>query len=346
MNIICFDHKLNGVVDTPTSAISSVLRNLGHYVIDLNYYKTLFYLKKMNFDWVMSFHENQDEILRAYNLSKKIGAKFYFHLEWIVPWKSGIFYYDRDWGYKDAYLQEYVDNFKFLSEIWDNADIRGCASKYFVKPLQRFFGSNKPICVKYPGANIDLIIFLYKYFYLNKQEILFDVCTATSLLPHKKVDMIARALVKTKRPIKWALISNSKNWDYIEKITGGTKVELTGVRCWEIPGSMYGSDVYYNMLLSKIAVHAWNGIPPNEAALCGRLPLVWDEPLQREYFNDHCEFFKDENDLAEKVNYYLDHTDEAMERAKEIQFNITYDKYTTGTTYKECLQILDNINGR
>jgi glycosyltransferase involved in cell wall biosynthesis len=327
------NYKVNGVVDTPTSINSNLFKFFGHSVFNYNGFYSDPIPDKI--DWVMSLHEDPQYMVNAYSISKSRKSKLYCHVEFLIPWRLKINYgsYKWDeWGYEDReFSQEYCDYFKSLKYVWDSCELRTCASKYYIEPIQEFFESSKKIFVKYPGTDSILASLAHKKDFKDRE---FDIVTISRLVPYKKVDIIARSLVKYNKNIKWVLIGYGPELPKIQNIINGSKVQLfyfnklDGIEKLNVIGN------------SKIGIHCWNGLPPVECALMNCYPIVRNDFLMEEYFSPYINMFDDEIDLVTKIGQLLSSPNDTYDAAINIGKNIQENKYTMGTSIDEARKIL------
>ena len=333
MNIVNLVYKVSGVLDTPTSVLSQRMTSIGHNVC---YYNGFYFNKSIkSIDWVASYHENVDDWDLLFKIKNKFGCKTYIHLEWLMPWIYDIYYCDIDWGYRNLISFNAIQKFKNRRHIWENADIRTCASKHFIKPLQNFFNSSKEIFVKKPGAD-ELLAGCVKQNLIANHK--YDVITVSRLEPHKKVKMIAKGLVKSERKIKWLLCGNGSEYEDISNIVKNSNT----VSMSYIP-FIHGFDKFRAMSFAKISIHAWNGIPPIEGILVNCFPLFWNNLYQNEYFDNLGKSFENYLDLANKINDVLDNYDTySTETAKNKKCILSH-SHEFGTVTQEAQFVLDKM---
>lgn len=333
MNIVNLVYKVWGVLDTPTSVLSQRMESLGHNVC---YYNGFYFNKEMKqVDWVASYHENVRDWDLLFKLKNEFGCKSYIHLEWLMPWIYDIYYCDIDWGYGNEVNLNAIREFKNRRHIWESADIRSCASKHFIKPLQKFFNSDKEIFVKKPGAD-ELLVEHAKYNLPEDRS--YDIVTISRLEPHKKIDMIAKGLSLSKRKIKWLLCGDGTEHDKIFKI-----VKDSGNIQFFYNSMINGFDKFRAMSSAKVSIHAWSGMSSVDGILVGCFPLFWDNPYHNEYFNGLGESFKNALDLADKVNKVLDDYNKYFEITKENKKSILAGNYGFGTVTQEAELVLDKM---
>ena len=311
MEIYSFTYTVDGVLETPSTALAkkfNLFKGINSYYFD-GFHSTQ---QLDGIDWVISFHENVNDIIMAYRLKKRRGAKYYIHLEWLMPWIFNVFYYERDWEYGGSHIsEEKIRMFKSLKEVWINADLRTCASKHFIKPLQEFLESDAPVGVKIPGADEELAIAIG----VGERTKEFDVVTVSRLVPHKEVAFIARSLIACNTPIKWLLVGDGPELSEIREICKNTKVRLySGLK-------VDGVSKYRFLSLGKVAIHGWNGLQPSESILVGTPSLVKDDLVMREYFEGMSNFIDSENAvdvITDYINNFQDKREEALVARQKI----------------------------
>lgn len=333
MKIVNLSYKVWGVLDTPTSVLSQRMEYLGH---DICLYNGFYFHKKVEqVDWVAAYHENVNDWDLLLQIKNKFGCKTYIHLEWLMPWIYDIDYFPMDWGYRNKINNRAIQEFKNRSHIWESADIRTCASKHFIKPLQKFFNSDKEIFVKKPGADEILAGYIEHNLAENRT---YDIVTISRFEPHKKIDMIAKGLSLCKRKIKWLLCGNGTEHDKIFKIIN----DSGNIECSYVP-MINGFDKFKAMSFAKVSIHAWSGMSSIDGVLMDCFPLFWNNPYHNEYFSGLGESFENDLDLADKVNKILDDYNKYFEITKNNKENILSCNYGFGTVTQEAKLVLDKM---
>ncbi len=336
MNIAAFAYKINGVMDTPTSVLMERLRSEG---MNVGYWNG-FYVDGPTFrpELILTLHENPFDIEEANNIFMQFpDSKFYFHLEWLMPWKCDLEYYRNDWGYENQIDDEYIQRFKGFSLLWDKAHVRSCASKYFVSVLQKFFNSEKPILVKQPGADEKLASAVYKYIPFEERQI--DFVTVSRIMPHKKVNIIANAMSKVKIPVTWGIVGDqtsecAKEISSIVQKNKNVKLMFFG---W-----LNGAEKFMAFNNSKFSINCWNGLQPSESILMGAYPLVWNDLMMKEYHSDIADFFDDEYHLTSIIESIVNKR-KYYDKAMNHRQNIYNGKLKNKTVTQEAKFILEAV---
>jgi len=343
MRILFIANKAYGCIETPTSTLSNTFNLVGADVIVSDSYHPACDSKR-DIDWVVCWHENPALMKQAWEVAQKRKARLYYHMEWIIPWRYGVSYYDRDWRHSTAEIDtKEIEKMLDVRKHWMGADLRSCASPLFAQGLTDFFKADSEIFIKYPEPDNFLAAYTFENFKepdgssIKKK---WDFCTISSLEAHKNIDFIARALVKMDRPITWGLGGVGPVKDKIFETLEGSKVT-----CVYFGDRMHchGTQKFERFMEAKLCVHGWNGCQPTEANLVGTYNFSWKDPLMEEMFSEICEMYDDEQEMADALNYALDHLDEYDAKAKDNRKRLLDDELIVKTVEQSTFYIYQKM---
>jgi len=317
---------VNPNIVTPETGYAQKLAARGHEItFGFGYTPKML---KLDYDIVYGAMEYSMNI--ATWISKKLKIPCYNHMEWIPPWRVGL---DdpKNWGY-DGTTFEKIDPFIvqkwyaiYIQQVqdWENATISSLSGKCF-KPIMKQFAT-KPINteIKYYAANFNKL----KHYKSDNIKEKNQIMSTARLVPHKRIIHIVRALAKVKNAPPYKVIGYGNELGRIQKEAKelGVDIEIIGPGAHGIKERIIQESMF--------SINIWAGIPMAESYYYKKPAIGYAEEHVQEVLGKSPLWAERNNidDLAKKIQYFLDNPKERKEsgaKAYELMIN---DKIGMGT---------------
>ena len=287
---------LNGTLLTWT--LCEELRLRGHHV---DYGKPEYH-PSLKYDWVWAYGVDS---WPALEFARKIGAKFYIHLEGVAYWRIG-YESAKQWGYDKELPKGEIEQWRKFYCSWmsaafeaDSCTVNGAKQ---INAIEWLFKKKLPNCYTMCcGTDARYALTLPEY---NRQGYMI---TVSRIEPAKRVFLIAEALgILKKRGVNlphWVIIGYG-NLEQREKLTSVCKENA--IAFWLHP--CFGAEKWFWIKRAKLMLAGWMGIPPSEGIVC-RTPVlsINDIDIVEQY--DDTIFWAENNDpkdYADKIEFLLD----------------------------------------
>ena len=275
-----------------------------------------------SYDVIWGDMDGNNVPILALSIAKKYDKPSYIHGEWIPPYR-----FENGWG--DEFnestnlgmKQTYLNNIKAMQ----GADVSSLALSntpggYDWLKTKGFDFNNK--FIRYPAS---------KEYPLYEMERKHQVATIARINDGKKrVQHNVQALLK---------LENKPTYKVIGGALSNPNLNIESLGAWN------GDDKVKIYSESKLALQHWSGIPPAEAIqqLC---PVIsYDIPYMRELYGDGLIWVEKDNidDLAKKIDYWLEHDKERMEFATHTKELFLNGEYGVKLEIHRANLVVDNI---
>lgn len=235
----------------------------------------------------------------------------------------------------DRNRTRYLDDWSKFQEAMNNSKVVFVNSIMTLKKTREDLNKFVNIQVIYPGLPEILI---------NDGKRKNQIIYIGALIKSKNVNEVIEALSLTKEPLKLLICG--------EGYEKHNLALLAQRRClnYEFKGVITDTEKWKLISESKFMVFPSSfegfGMPPMEALACGIPCICSDLPIFGEVYEDKVEYFEEHNvnQLAEKMQYLLDHPDYCQRRGEEGRKYVTQ-KFSWEKSAKKIETILsENLN--
>jgi len=319
----------NPFIVTPETGFARDLAKLGHGVT-LLLATNGFNHEILDGDYDIIVGAMEYSMALANLIGKLLNKPVYNHMEWVPPWRIKLEPLDK-WGYEDSTIDKMDEQkFEFYKGLykqqvleWEKATIRSCAGKCLIRTIEPFATKSIDCEVKYYSINSEKLE-QYRDDTIKEK---YQIISTARLVPHKRIVHVVRALSKLKNPPHYVIVGYGYEQKQIqdEADSLGISIEFVG------PGDNGIKE--RKIQESLFSVNIWAGIPIAESFYYGKPGITYSEDHMVEVFGDSVLYAKpnDINDLAKKIQYYLDNESERKAMGVRGRELMTTNKINMGT---------------